>query len=182
MWHNAITDEIREAACLYALGSLPPEEARRFEEHLATGCPLCGEETRFFQETTALLPAAVARPAPPGLKDRLFERLAPAPPGLHVTWKGEAAWKPIAEGVFLRRLLAERADGETAFLVRMQPGAKFPEHPHPKVEHCYVLEGDIRSGRLVMRSGDYQVADQSSTHAPTWTENGCLLLIVESHR
>jgi hypothetical protein len=38
--HETVTDEIRDAASLYSLGLLDPDEAERFESHL-NACPVC---------------------------------------------------------------------------------------------------------------------------------------------
>ena len=33
--------EIEEQAALFAIGALPADEAKQFEQRLAAGCPLC---------------------------------------------------------------------------------------------------------------------------------------------
>ncbi|MFE3460820.1 anti-sigma factor domain-containing protein [Nocardiopsis aegyptia] len=68
----------------YALHSLAPSEAVRFEDHLA-GCDSCRQEVRGFSETAARLAAATARTPPEGLRERVLadvartRQLAPAP-------------------------------------------------------------------------------------------------------
>ena len=64
----------------------------------------------------------------------------------------------------------------------MAPGTSYPGHRHAGVEECYVLEGDLRVGDLVMRAGDYQRAAIGSVHGVQSTEGGCLLLVLMSDR
>ena len=46
MKHQQLTEELRELIVLYALGSLPPERATAFEDHLAERCKTCAREVR----------------------------------------------------------------------------------------------------------------------------------------
>jgi anti-sigma factor ChrR (cupin superfamily) len=83
-------------------------------------------------------------------------------------------------GVTAKTLFHESPVGNTTLLIRMQPGAVIPPHRHAAVEHCYVLEGDLHFGDLVMHTGDYHCAVGDTTHETSHTENGCLLLIIAS--
>jgi len=49
------TEETRERAALYALGTLEGEEARSFEQHLQTGCRDCQAEVQGFQRLVGWL-------------------------------------------------------------------------------------------------------------------------------
>jgi hypothetical protein len=51
--HDRATEEIRELAALYALGSLTQHEARSFEIHMQEGCSVCEEEFRKFESVVA---------------------------------------------------------------------------------------------------------------------------------
>jgi anti-sigma factor ChrR (cupin superfamily) len=184
MQHNTVTDEIREFASLYAVGALNPEEAGNFERHLRDGCAVCAAEVRAFEETAALLPlASSAAPAPDQVREKLFARVrsGEAPPAAHLVRSGDGVWVSLGvPGVTAKTLFQESAGGNTTMLIRMQPGAVYPPHRHAAIEHCYVLEGDLRFGDLVMRAGDYQCAMGDTTHETSRTEKGCLLLIVAS--
>jgi len=57
--HDRATEEIRELAALYALGSLTQHEARSFELHMQEGCPVCEEEFRKFEHIVAEIGFAV---------------------------------------------------------------------------------------------------------------------------
>jgi len=95
--------------------------------------------------------------------------------------KNEGSWEETGvSGVTVRRLFIDSSRQTATMLVRMTPGSSYPPHRHAGPEECYVLEGDLRHGDLVMRAGDYQRGDRSSVHDVQWTEGGCLLLIVSS--
>jgi anti-sigma factor RsiW len=62
--HQQLTEELRELIVLYALGSLPPERATAFENHLAEGCKTCAREMRGLTSAVGKLGYAAA-PIPP---------------------------------------------------------------------------------------------------------------------
>ena len=94
----------------------------------------------------------------------------------------QGAWHTLVPGVTAKRLFAESPAGNVALLVRMEPGAKYPPHSHADVEHCYVLEGELHFGDLVLHPGDYQCAMASTKHRDSHTVNGCMVLIVASQQ
>ncbi|MFG2005867.1 anti-sigma factor domain-containing protein [Spirillospora sp. NPDC048911] len=59
----------------YALDALPEIERRQFEEHLAE-CGDCARELRGLRATAARLGTAAARPAPPGLRERVLAEIS----------------------------------------------------------------------------------------------------------
>jgi putative transcriptional regulator len=195
--HKRVTDSIREQAALYGLGLLPPAEAREFEEHVRSGCAVCESELRGFEETTALLPLALPERAPHSrVREKLLARIRPQPerPGpqvwkawspvfsdLHVVRAGQGAWQSVGvEGVSVKRLYVDPTGDNVTMLVRMEPGSIYPAHRHGGPEQCFVLEGDLSVGDVVLHAGDYQCASLHSSHDVTRTERGCLLLIVSS--
>lgn len=73
---------IHTLAAPYALHALPPEEARRFEQHLER-CADCRVEVDELRETAARLGAATAVTPPPRLREEVLARVAevrPLPP------------------------------------------------------------------------------------------------------
>ena len=183
MQHDTITDEIREFASMYAVGALSPDETVNFERHLRDGCAVCVAEVRAFEETAALLPlGSSASPAPDQVREKLFARVrSNETPAVHLVRSGDGAWASLGmPGVTAKTLFHESPVGNTTLLIRMQPGAVIPPHRHAAVEHCYVLEGDLHFGDLVMHTGDYHCAVGDTTHETSHTENGCLLLIIAS--
>jgi anti-sigma factor ChrR (cupin superfamily) len=65
-------------------------------------------------------------------------------------------------------------------LVRMAAGTTYPSHRHAGDEQCFVLDGDLHVGEIVLHSGDFQLAPEESEHGPQSTVGGCTLLIVSS--
>jgi anti-sigma-K factor RskA len=74
--HDRATEDIRELAALYALGSLTQHEARSFEIHIQEGCGVCEAEIRRFARTLAEMGfAAEEVPPPEYLRDLLLARI-----------------------------------------------------------------------------------------------------------
>jgi anti-sigma-K factor RskA len=74
--HDRATEDIRELAALYALGSLTQHEARSFEIHVQEGCSVCEAEIHKFARTLAEMGfAAEEVPAPEYLRDLLLARI-----------------------------------------------------------------------------------------------------------
>jgi anti-sigma-K factor RskA len=97
-------DAVREAAGLYALGALPPDERALFEAHVST-CDECRRDVRAFGEVVDALPFALPQvDPPPALRSRVLAAagadgsrsvvpLAPVRPGRPFVW---AAWLSAA--------------------------------------------------------------------------------------
>jgi len=196
---------LQEEAAAYALGGLAQEEHERFRAHLDEGCPACAIELRAARRTLArmdleLVQGEARREPPAELKQRLLQRIepveaaAPAPRRAWQQWSGdpedleivrgsEAGFEPTDfEGVEVRPLSVDSARESVTMLVRMAPGASYPEHRHAAREECYVLSGDLQVGEKSMQAGDYQVAPAGSVHETQSTRGGCTLLIVSSQR
>lgn len=76
MRHERPTEEIRELAALYALGSLTQHEARSFEIHIREGCSVCEAEWRRFEQVVAGMGFASGEvPAPDYVRDLLLARI-----------------------------------------------------------------------------------------------------------
>ena len=182
MKHATISDKMRERAAAYALGGLPPHETRAFELHLAGGCSACRAEVESFGTVThdlALAPTPI--PPRPEVRSRLLaaaREAAPTP--FRFLAREEGEWAEIQPGILRRYLVAGNAGASTGYLIRMAPGARAATHQHQAVEHCYVLEGDLRIAGRHLRAGDFHLADRASVHEEPSTDGGCLLLIVES--
>jgi len=103
------------------------------------------------------------------------------PGGLDLAFAEGAEWeKTSIAGIEMRRLsLDEEADRLTV-LIRMAAGASYPSHRHGGPEECYVISGDLSTGDIRMRAGDYKLAHKGSVDRVQSTEKGCLLLIVSS--
>ncbi len=168
-------------AALYALGTLPAEQARAIELRLRSGCAFCRALVAQYSELSVDLSlAAPAVPPPPGLKEKLLARLAAQEADAantehrKVVRGSDGPWmKMPVPGVEIRPLL-----GEKTFLIRMQPGAVFPKHDHPQAEQCYVISGSITdSDGLTLHAGDFVVMSRGIQHDPIRSDAGCTLFI-----
>lgn len=80
MKHQEVSEETRERAALYALGSLSQLEARAFEVHLREGCDVCAAELSEFQDVVGALDSGFAEETPPPyLRDLLAVRISREP-------------------------------------------------------------------------------------------------------
>jgi quercetin dioxygenase-like cupin family protein len=88
-----------------------------------------------------------------------------------------AEWRPSRfPGVALKVLRSDKESGESASLVRLEPGASVPAHDHPAGEEVFVLDGDVRIGRHHMKTGDYLYTPPSEKHAAA-SDSGCVFLV-----
>jgi hypothetical protein len=78
--HERTTEELREAAALYALGSLTQQEAHSFENHLKEGCSVCAVECRKYERAVVRIGlAAEEAPAPEYIRDLVAARIEREP-------------------------------------------------------------------------------------------------------
>jgi len=179
--------EARECAttgALYALGALPAESMAQFEHRLKSGCPLCIASLDDYAEVADHLALSVAFAEPaPTVRARLLERIAASATSkqeeMTLVRSSDSPWIALAApGVEVRRLL-----GRKTLLVRMQPGAVFPEHEHRQMEQCYVLEGSVTdSDGVTANAGDFICMPAGITHRPIHTATGCVFLITYTNQ
>ena len=180
-------EEAQEMAALYALGALPEDEARDFEEHLGTACAVCAREVESFNAVVGDL-AVGANPEVPGahVRETIMRRLT-APTweerGIHYVRGGQLDWLPAAAPSVERKpLFSDAGRGYHTQIVRMQPGAKYPRHRHSEVEEIYLIEGDLNLSGVTMHAGDYCRADAGSIHDDIYTQRGCVFLVLSSEQ
>jgi mannose-6-phosphate isomerase-like protein (cupin superfamily) len=109
------------------------------------------------------------------IAERLFARVRGDPQRFVTVRREDGQWQQLAPDIAMK-VLDSRASMQ-AFLLRLDPGACLPAHPHADDEMCYVLEGEAILGDLVVGAGDYHLARAGSTHGDVTTRTGCLLLI-----
>jgi hypothetical protein len=81
-------------------------------------------------------------------------------------------WARFLEGVDAAVL---HADGDVAsMLIKIAPGATLPDHGHGLDEDCFMLEGDMFLGDVLMRAGDYQWAHIGGQHVGISSDTGGL--------
>ena len=182
MSHRESTDELAEQASLYALGVLDPEEARRFEVHLAEGCQLCERELLAFSSVVGHLGAA-AIPEPPRseVRHRLLDAAAqPAP----LVGEHERDWEPTdVSGMQVRRLVRDEARRCVTLVGRLTAGATVEAHRHAETEELYMIDGDLTVDGRRLQSGDFCATPHGSIQGSIHSEAGCtfLLLSVEQN-
>jgi quercetin dioxygenase-like cupin family protein len=170
-------DEVSETAALYALGKLPENEARGFERRLASGCSLCQAELESHQRTAEMLLSATVGVAPQAsLEQRLMQSLgvqAPPTKAAELLRSTDGDWVASRDPGVSYRLL----HGKKTLLLRMQPGSHCSSHDHAFDEHCLVLEGTVEDGDMKLSAGDFLFMPAGTSHMPSYSETGCLLLI-----
>ncbi len=76
----------------------------------------------------------------------------------------------------------DRASGEGAYLMRMEPGAHTLTHTHERREEFLILDGElIEDDGTVYRAGDYVIMEPGTRH-DSRTETGCVLIGIDWQR
>ncbi len=91
----------------------------------------------------------------------------------------EVPWQPSPSGTVWRRRLhleGPSESGRVTSVVRYEPGATFPLHPHPEGEEILVLEGVFSDEHGDFPAGSYLLNPEGVTHAPR-SGPGCLLFV-----
>lgn len=106
------------------------------------------------------------------------ERLEPTPEGSVYVKPQEMDWKPSQfEGIEIKVLYQNEAEGEMTCLLRWQPGATLPFHKHPEIEQTWVLEGSFYDHDGICRAGEFVWRHPGSMHE-TRSDEGCVILAV----
>ena len=184
----SITD-IHGLAPLYALGALDSGEKIAFEEHLRQGCETCALEVRSFAEIANAMGESVPATPSQQLRERLLSevRRGPRVPGilfeqggLLIARSDELPWQSMAPGITYKPLYEDAARKYTTSLIRMEAGSRYSSHHHAGIEELFLLSGDLHLENQVMRAGDYCRADSGSIHGESFSDTGCLFLMVAS--
>lgn len=197
MAQNEPHSDAEEKAALYLSGALTDDERRAVEAEIASGDgPLARAVTELDAVTSTL--AHLVDPIAPRAetRDAVLDAVDLDTNSSQQVWRGwkdtptdelftlaadAGGWEPTGvEGIEVRRLFVDRPANRMTAMFRMAPGAEYVPHVHDGAEECYVLQGDLHVGDVVLRAGDYQRAPAGSTHGVQWTENGCVLLISSS--
>ena len=166
-----------EDFALHALGFDDDEDAAWLAERLAAspGDLVAG---RRVEEALGALSALAPEAAPPSdLFSAIEAQLDGEAPDNSLTVRAEGgAWFERSPGVWCK-ILNEHEAGVTTRLLRCEAGGVVPSHRHNSDEELFVLEGDIRIGKLRLGKGDFHLARAASQHVDAVTENGCLVLV-----
>lgn len=173
-----------DLAALYAAGALSADERARVELLLADDGGVLEAEVRDLDPVVLALAEAAPPVEPdPRTRARLLATIggshaAVRPTELYVQRAAEGVWlESKYPGISVRVLYHDQATRRVTAMVRLAPGAAYPEHPHTGSEECLVLEGELRVGEHLLRVGDYQRAEPGYEHAVQSSEGGALLLL-----
>jgi anti-sigma factor ChrR (cupin superfamily) len=123
------------------------------------------------------------------LRERLLSEVSRSPRvpgvlfeqgGLLIARSDELQWQSMAPGISYKALYEDATRKYTTSLVRMEAGAHYSSHHHAGIEELFMLSGDLHLENQVMRAGDYCRADSGSIHGESFSDAGCLFLMVAS--
>jgi anti-sigma factor ChrR (cupin superfamily) len=193
-------EKLNELAALQAIGALDGQEADVFSRLLEDNAEARRELAGFGVVAESLLHALPTSPKPSaGLKDKILQaaeqsstrnrlegilkRLAPAvSEGFSFVHDAMSAhWLPLKiPGAYVKLLSFDSKNNYATVLGKLDPGARYPSHPHRHPEDIYMLSGDLHIGEQTIRAGDFHHAEAGTTHGVNWSEQGCVLLAVLS--
>lgn len=190
-------EQREELAALHALGALDGGDLVAWQDALATEVPEALAAQAVQRDTATLLARAACHPAPlpPALREQVFALIrrtpqAPAPQpataqpvtagGFRFVLKDEGEWQPMRSipGGRCKRLAVNPASNYVVLLMQLDPGTRFPEHPHHGHEEIYLISGDAQTEGRRLRPGDFFHADPGSHHGSLYSEHGCTALLV----
>jgi anti-sigma factor ChrR (cupin superfamily) len=183
------TANLHQLASSYALDALDDDEKLLFEAHLRQGCDACEKDVRSFANVVGALGESVSAGPPARLRESLLSRISRTPrvpgvlleeSGLLIARSSEVTWQAMAPGIVYKPLYQDAARKYGTSLVRMEAGVRYPSHNHKEIEELFVLSGDLHVEDQIMRAGDYCRANAGTIHGETFTDSGCLFLLMAS--
>ena len=131
-----------------------------------------------------VLEAIAANAVPQSLDEdrraRMFDRITGSlkgPDGTTTLRSDEGTWRPFLDKVQIKVLRADVEARNRTVLLKLEPGAELPRHPHSQEEECLVLAGRICFGDFCLEPGDYHLAHAGHEHERLTAPDGALLLI-----
>ena len=89
----------------------------------------------------------------------------------------DVRWRPLAIGVWHRRVPLRGASGGDLRLIKAGPGRGLPAHGHTGSELTLVLRGDYADVIGTFRTGDVADLDEDINHHPVAGPAGCICLM-----
>ncbi len=195
------SSSIEELAALYAAGALTDSERAEVERRIAIGDEMMLAAMRSWDEVVAALGTTLESATPdPRIKAALLARLQPEQtkqatresdgrsvidalaariPAQIVHRADGAGWRSTGSpGASVRVLNADRKQGRLTTLMKIEPGCRFPAHPHHGDEECLVISGDMLDGDLTLGPGDYVRSAAGTHHDTLTTRTGCVCLLL----
>jgi hypothetical protein len=97
----------------------------------------------------------------------------PSPAG--TSRERQAQWENFAPGI--RRRLLWQAGNAAAYLARAQLGAAVPAHGHGHDEECFMIEGELFTGDILIREHEFQLAPAGLKHGLVQAATACLVYV-----
>ncbi|MBC8097175.1 MAG: cupin domain-containing protein [Akkermansiaceae bacterium] len=190
-----ISEQQQEQASLYVLGALTAGERTDFEAALRGNAELHALVLDLEKITAELATEVPEVGLPPGLKDKVLQRIdaaeksratpaltpsAAALAGLHFhSGDNSQGWKQLPiPGAWIKLLSLERERGYAVLMGKLEPGVRYPAHQNVGPEDFYILTGDLHIGDLKLNAGDFHHAEGGSMHPENHSVAGCTLLAV----
>ena len=179
-------DDRELLAAEYVLGTLDTRLRARVRARFATDPALCRHVAAWEERLSGLgVEDAPVEPAA-DLWDRIDAALDTEPRDapdtasvdMPVTVRAdEGRWEELVPGVHKKPLFIDHRAGYEAFLLRFDPGARLPAHPHDATEECLMLEGEAWIGGLSLKAGDYHLIPGGTGHPESRSENGAVIYV-----
>ncbi|WHZ24466.1 MAG: hypothetical protein OJF47_003578 [Nitrospira sp.] len=202
MIHRHLTDELRDLALGYAMGSLSPTQAAAVEEHLTEGCELCAQEVRASRLLANLLlrQGAFEQP-PPELRNRLLTLIqaesqeqavieqdsdgeaGSIPTGWTIIRATDGRWEfGNGDGSASKLLNHDAAECRRTMLVHLEAGGSYPGfHPTDTVE-LYLIDGDLRLNSERLVAGDFCALPAGTNLSGIVSLGGCRFILLRPDR
>ena len=170
----------------YQLGLMTPDEEVAFEHGLSKDAVSLEELRKSGDGLTAMYEGlAKGMPNPrKDLKRKLLDSLSEsnAERSIYdvehfVLRAAESHWKKTKVDGIEFKILYQDEDGRVMVMAKLEPGARYPDHPHRGTEECLVLSGDFWTNGQKLGAGDFIAARAGADHDGVYSEGGCELLL-----
>ena len=93
----------------------------------------------------------------------------------HTSRARGAQWHDYAPGIQRRVIWQEGS--EVCYIARAMAGAAVPSHDHHHVEECLMLDGDVFTGDILLRNGEFQLAPIGFVHGTVQAATDALVYL-----
>ncbi|HET8706961.1 MAG TPA: cupin domain-containing protein [Pseudomonadales bacterium] len=104
-------------------------------------------------------------------------RGAEPPQGSFTLRQNEGDWIEFSPTIKMKKLVYDERDNVVTVLLKLLPGAEFPEHLNTADEECLVLEGAIKFGDHVVNAGDFHYMAKGNLHPVMTSDHGALVYL-----
>ncbi len=83
-------------------------------------------------------------------------------------------------GIKAKTLLVDTSSGLLTVLLRMEPGARLPDHEHVLIEQTYVIDGELVDAEGSCTAGNFVWRPAGTRHAAHTPKGGLMLAIFQA--